>query len=459
MRFFQPRLGRPIRTSEPGLWPRPRRAAQRLLPAVTLLAVVCQILIAGPAQAKSGDLDRSFGTRGIAAIDFNARTVAVQGKDKLIAAGTAFDGTTNVGTFTLARFTRDGALDPTFGTGGTVSTGFTGYQTALLGALAVQADGKLVAAGTVRSSSTGPFGDVALARFKPDGTLDPTFGTGGTVTASFAGGPDDAQALVVQADGKLVIAGFANQDLNIDFGLARFNPDGTLDPTFGTGGTVITDFRGDPLGDRVSSLAVQADGKLVAAGTIGFRDKSVTEFALARYTADGTLDPTFGTDGKVITAFHNPSGTSFDNVLHALVLQPDGKLVAAGTSRTVPYRLDFALARYNPDGTLDPTFGTGGEVTTDFGFDLGDDQAFALALQPDGKLVATGRAVPENGAGIGLVRYNSDGTLDRSFGAAGKVTTAVASSGQALAIQPNGRLVVAGTVGGNASSVLVRYRG
>jgi len=402
MRFFQPRLGRPIRTSEPGLWPRPRRAAQRLLPAVTLLAVVCQILIAGPAQAKPGDLDRSFGTRGIAAIDFNARTVAVQGKDKLIAAGTAFDGTTNVGTFTLARFTRDGALDPTFGTGGTVSTGFTGYQTALLGALAVQADGKLVAAGTVRSSSTGPFGDVALARFKPDGTLD---------------------------------------------------------PTFGTGGTVITDFRGDPLGDRVSSLAVQADGKLVAAGTIGFRDKSVTEFALARYTADGTLDPTFGTDGKVITAFHNPSGTSFDNVLHALVLQPDGKLVAAGTSRTVPYRLDFALARYNPDGTLDPTFGTGGEVTTDFGFDLGDDQAFALALQPDGKLVATGRAVPENGAGIGLVRYNSDGTLDRSFGAAGKVTTAVASSGQALAIQPNGRLVVAGTVGGNASSVLVRYRG
>jgi uncharacterized delta-60 repeat protein len=309
--------------------------------------------------------------------------------------------------------------------------------------------------------STEPFGAVALARYNPNGTLDPTFGKSGIVTTDFAGGPDGAVALAVQADGKLVIAGAANQELNIDFGLARYNRDGSLDTTFGTGGTVITDFRGDPLGDRVSSLAVQADGKLVAAGTIGFREKSSTEFALARYTADGTLDATFGTDGKVTTAFHNPSGTSFDNVLHALVLQPDGRLVAAGTARGTPVHIDFALARYNPNGTLDPTFATGGQVTTGFGFDLGDDQAFALALQPDGKLIITGIAFPENStADIGLVRYNRNGTLDRTFGTGGKVTTDFGSSasGRALALQPNGRLVVAAAIGGNTSFALVRYR-
>jgi uncharacterized delta-60 repeat protein len=193
------------------------------------------------------------------------------GKDRLIAAGTAFDESTGVGTFALARFTRDGTPDPTFGTMGKVSTSFNGYPTDLLGALAVQADGKLVAAGSV--FTTEPFGDVALARYNPDGSLDSTFGTGGTVTTDFAGGPDGALALAVQADGKLVIAGAANQELgDIDFGLARYNPDGTLDPTFGAGGRVSTDFGSGTRGDRVSSLVVQADGKLVAAGTIGFSE-------------------------------------------------------------------------------------------------------------------------------------------------------------------------------------------
>jgi uncharacterized delta-60 repeat protein len=194
------------------------------------------------------------------------------------------------------------------------------------------------------------------------GTLDPTFGTDGKVTTDFAGTSDVANALVVQTDGKLVAAGRAETTpTSHDFGLARYRPGGALDGTFGTGGRVSTDVRGEQGPDEAHALVVQPDGKLVAAGAAFNSGGTDGQFALVRYNADGTLDTTFGTGGKVTTDFRD------HDVATALAVQPDGKLVAAGYTTTVfqtPW--DFALARYNPDGRLDPTFGVSGRVTTDF---------------------------------------------------------------------------------------------
>ena len=223
------------------------------------------------------------------------------------------------------------------------------------------------------------------------GSLDTTFGTGGKVTTSFSGSAD-MNALVVQPDGKLVAAGWdASQSA---FGLARYNTNGSLDSTFGTGGTVSTPIGVDTYG--ASALVLQSDGKLVAAGN-AWKDTVDADFAAIRYNANGSLDTSFGTGGKVTTSF----GSQEDDA-YALVVQPDGKLVAAGVVFN-GVRWDFALARYNTDGSLDTTFGTGGKVITAVG--TGDDVAFALALQPDGNLVAGGYAANAGTDAFALVRY------------------------------------------------------
>ncbi len=256
------------------------------------------------------------------------------------------------------------------------------------------------------------------------GDLDPTFGVGGKVITSFQDG-DFASDLVLQPDGKLVAAGRSGNPFSgegaEDFARARYLPDGSLDPTFGTGGKVTTDFAAR---DGARALVLQPDGKLVAAGFSEDINDNI-DFALARYLTDGRLDASFGTGGTVTTDVGGVDGA------RALVLQPDGKLGAAGVSGG-----DFALVRYLPDGRLDPTFGMEGKVTTDFG-------ASALVLQPDGKLVAAGGS----GGDFALARYLPDGRLDVSFGTGGKVTTDFGSSegASALVLQLDGKLVAAGT--------------
>jgi uncharacterized delta-60 repeat protein len=261
----------------------------------------------------------------------------------------------------------------------------------------VQADGKLVAAWWAPGEGFGSFG---LARYNPDGTLDPSFGTGGKVTTDVGGSIDQAHALAVQANGRLVVAGIADNSQvgsGFDFALVRYRSNGNLDRSFGMDGKVTTDVAS--INERALALAVQADGRLVAAGVTGEAGLSVTgaDFALVRYRSNGILDRSFGTGGKVTTDFTGSSGGDRAN---ALVGQADGKLVAAGFAGG-PAGTDFALARYNPDGTLDASFGTAGRVTTDFTGDV--DIANALAVQADGKLVAAGFA--NAGAVFALARY------------------------------------------------------
>ena len=339
-----------------------------------------------------------------------------------------------------------GALDPSFGTGGKVTTAVAPTDSGAL-ALARQADGKLVAAGY---GSTGYNEDFALARYNADGSLDTSFNGTGKVTTAIGPGADYAEALALQPDGKFVAAGWSFNGSDRDFALTRYNPDGSLDTSFGTGGKVTT-FIGSG-NDTAYALALQPDGKLVAAGSNLQGTQSVV--ALARFNSNGSLDSSFGAGGKVATAIGSYA------VAGALAFQPDGKLVVAGVGSTGSQR-SFALARYNPDGSLDTSFGSGGKVTTAIGSTL--DTAEAIGLQPDGKLVAAGSSRTGSGDVFALARYNSDGSLDAGFGSGGKLTTAVASDGEAygLVLQPDGKLVAAGGSwdGAKEQFMLVRYLG
>src|SRR5947199_876603 len=199
-----------------------------------------------------------------------------------------------------------------------------------------------------------------------DGDLDPTFGTDGKVLTDFDHSTDIADAVAIQADGKSVVVGttYINNDFSgEDFAVARYNPDGTLDKTFGVGGKVQTDFPG--LAAVASSVVIQPDGKIVVAGGAFPLFTFLGDFKVVRYNPNGSLDTSFGDGGIVTTTF--PEGS----YAFALALQSDGKIIAAGTvfvdfNPGDMSDTDFALARYNPDGSLDRTFGNGGNGTTDF---------------------------------------------------------------------------------------------
>lgn len=330
------------------------------------------------------------------------------------------------------------ALDPTFGGDGIVTTKISAYGD-YANALVLQPDGKLVAAG---EAFNGTFFRAALARYNADGSLDPTFDGNGIVEPT---GNESSYvfALALQPDGKLVAAGLQG---GIGFRLARYHPNGSLDASFDGDGIATT-----PTATSAFGLVVQSDGKLVAAGGhIGIQ----TGFILARYDTDGSLDPSFDGDGLVTTPF------GANAVARALVLQPDGKLVAAGCKgdgMSIDC-LEFALARYNQDGSLDPSFDDDGLVTTAVG---PYSEALALAQQPDGKLLAAGFAGTESASYLALTRYNPDGSLDGTFGVGGTVTTLVGPTfgASAIVVQPDGKLVAVGRVQTGAGYVfaMVRY--
>src|SRR6266478_4724094 len=264
-----------------------------------------------------------------------------------------------------------GALDPTFGIGGKVTTHFGGFDNGR--ELAIQPDGKIVVVGSVVVNSVSDFG---LARYNSDGSLDSTFGTGGDVITD-VGGNGDPDGVVILPNGKILLAGEgSNGGSSTAFALAKYTASGSLDTTFGTGGEVFTKFTSG--NDFATGLAVQADGKIVVAGNANFNGTyGHSDSALARYNPDGSLDTTFGTGGQVIM--------NVADHFHRLAIQSDGRIVVAG-DRNTGSSWDFALARFNTDGTLDGNFGTGGVLTTDF--HGGYDSARGLTIQPDGKIVA-----------------------------------------------------------------------
>lgn len=402
------------------------------------------LTVGGSARAAPGDLDPTFGTNGITSttVGGGVRAFALVrlSDGGLVVAGVTL-GAGDPGDALLARYTEAGSLDPSFGGTGIVRADFGGTDYAF--AVVAQPDDKLVVAVSSYQNASSRF---YLARYLPNGTLDPSFGGNGVVTVPIDGLAGLPYGLALQPDGKILAAG-PRGTTGVD--LARYTPTGALDTSFGSNGTVTTPLspNGTPMWYGV---VVQPDGKVVVKANTGIGVE------LARYRGDGTLDETFGESGHV--ALMRPfSATS-------LVLQPDGKL-ALGGLWSCGVVCDFGLVRLTPSGALDSSFGANGIVTTDLG---AQEAPYALVLQPDGKLVlagGTGAAFPSN-RNFAVVRYDVSGTPDGSFGTNGVVVTDAGGDDTAfgLVLQPDGKLVAAGDGLGNApypptSLVLVRYLG
>ena len=402
------------------------------------------------AQAAPGDLDPTFGVGGKSTTNFGDQEsgagVALQPDGKIVAVGSRvyWVCVDNVwcgfpAQFALARYNANGSLDASFGHGGTQTTEFGSPEAGVFSdngafAVALQRDGKIVVVGAA------PYGRFAVARYNANGSLDGSFGNGGTQTTGFGGSAYD---VALQFEGiseteKIVVVG---QTGGGDFALARYNPDGSFDASFGNGGTQTTDLGG---WESEPSVAILDDGRIVVAGTslVG----QASKFALARYNTDGSPDLSFGRDGKQTTDF----GVRHDG--KAVAIQADGKIVVAGSTQTDDG--NFALARYNRDGSLDLSFSGDGEQSTNFG---GQDHGHALAIQADGKILVTGASTND----FAVARYNTDGSPDLSFGRDGKQTTDFGAGGvdgaSDVALQPDGNIVAVGT--SNYDFALARYQG
>lgn len=360
-------------------------------------------------------------TTSLGAGNDEGRSVAIQPDGKIVVAGYSFNGSSN--DFALVRYSANGTLDTNFGDDGKVITYSTSDDQGQ--SVTVQPDGKILVAGT----SGGQF---ALVRYDVNGSLDTNFDGDGKVTTSIGSGGRGNSA-TLQPDGKILVAGYSFNGSNSDIALVRYNTNGSLDASFDGDGKVTTAIAGTS-SDQGNSVTIQPDGKILVAGLShnGYN----SDLLLVRYNANGSLDTSFDGDGKVITAI----GTGNDPG-QSVTLQPDGKILVAGYSNS-----GLALVRYNPNGSLDTSFDGDGKVTTDFG--SSSDYGQSVALQSDGKILVAGYSSNGTNYDFALVRYNTNGSLDNSFDIDGKVTTAIGTGydyGYSVALQPDGKIVVVGS--------------
>ena len=417
---------------------------KRIILASGLLLALSALTSAAP-----GDPDPTFGSGGIVITRGNninylntAWAMAIQSDGKIVVVGEGGDETfSNVAWgFAIVRYNTNGSLDSSFGDNGRVVTQLTNdYDGA--SAVAIQADGKIVVAGS-RFNCFCIDSSFAVVRYNTDGSLDTSFNGTGIVVTQVAGSRDYAESVAIQSDGKIVVGGRSGNFPAI----VRYNSNGSLDSTFNGTGKLIA-----PVGGGVNSIAIQSDGKIIAAGF---------GFTLARYNTDGSLDTSFNGMG-VVTPVGNFSGAS------DLAIQADGKIVVVGFSG-VPDAFttaDFAVVRYNPNGSLDSSFGGTGKITIPVGNSW--DFASSVAIQVNGKIVVAGYSRNNNfvGSDFAVVRLTPNGSLDTTFNGTGKVTTAFGAQDftSAVAIQTDGKIVV---VGGTDDIlydfydfVVVRYQG
>jgi uncharacterized delta-60 repeat protein len=400
-----------------------------------------------PIPTSSGSLDVCFGATGRRSTDFIANNdlasaLKIQTDGKILVAGQSWNNTTFNYDFSLVRYNANGSLDTSFGFIGKVITSI-GFSDDYASTLVIQSDGKIVLTGYTWNGSNFDF---ALVRYNTNGDLDTSFNTSGIVTTDFNTNSDAAYGIGIQTDGKIVIAGDTFNGTSWDIGLARYTTTGVLDTTFDLDGKLSTSIGSSD--DFARALAIQTDGKIVVAGSSANgvnASGNIADFTLLRYTTTGALDTSFDTDGIVTTPF----GLG-DDYADDLKIQTDGKIVLAGSSDNGS-NFDFALARYNTNGALDTTFGTGGKVITDFNANL--DQANALVIQSTGTIVVAGYSDNGSNYDFALSRYLVNGSLDTSFGTGGKVTTNFSlklntANGipiqNALAIQSDGKIVMTG---------------
>ncbi len=310
------------------------------------------------------------------------------------------------GALQLVRYNADGTLDTTFGDGGRVISTPQNLR-GTLGGVALQDDGKIVVAGSLGAGFQTRF---MVARFNTDGTLDTSFGEDGFNNTAVDAFSSTARDLVILPDGKILAGGDSNGEEEL--AVVRYNSDGTVDSSFGTDGVTLTDVAGVREDDQGHAIAVQADGKILLGGASDTDNGTFFgggfEFALLRYDANGLLDTTFGDDGIVLTEFDSTPDNFQGDFLREIIVQPDGRIIAVGSSDGEDA---LAIARYNTDGSLDSTFGTDGLVTSDLGQDEEVDAEGALLLD-SGEIIVVGSLDAENF----IARFESDGSLDSTFG-------------------------------------------
>ena len=411
----------------------------------------------------NGSLDNTFGNNGIVVTDFgdpeSADCIAVQPDGKILLTATVMP-VMNSSYSVLLRYNENGSMDNTFtiqtisvgsgitiqsdgkiilnGSGlfrynsdGTPDSSFNGdgHQAISGNAIAIQNDGKIVIGSNYSFNDSNYI--FSVTRLNSNGHLDSTFGVNGIQTTDFGRIFDAATSISVQTNDKITLTWYMRNGNDKSIAFARYNLDGTPDNSFSDDGKQIAYFGSS--NDYYNSIAIQSDGKFVALGYIGSTNDNI---ALARYDSDGIADNSF--NGGAILNDHINQGSTFYT---SAAVQSDGKILASGYSWNAS-NYEFALARYNIDGSLDNTFSGDGKQMTGFG-SFGS-RARAISIQGDGKILIAGSI----GDNVGLVRYNYDGSLDNSFGNNGIQNSdfGLSDSATAIALQGDGKIVVAGTV-------------
>ncbi len=406
--------------------------------------MLCMIAVNKNSIAQAGSLDLSFGTTGKVATALSTTghsygtASAIQSDGKIVAAGYAYFG--NNIDFALSRYNTDGSLDLNFDGDGKVTTDLGNMSDYCFG-IAIQNDGKILLSGT-----TDNYTKIAIVRYNSNGSIDSTFDTDGILKYAVGTTLNEGYGIATQNDGKIIVSGSSFSGANFDFFVTRLNTNGSFDLTFDTDGIVETNIIGD---DFANAITLQNDGKIILAGSSNMQNA----FSLVRYNTDGSLDITFDTDGKVSTATtnglnwatclaiqsdgkivlagnsnisgnvnvltrYNTNGSldlSFDtdgivltanlcNNVKGVKIANDGKIIVVG-SYGIGSNMDFVVERYNTNGILDSTFDTDGVVNTDLGFGT-DDFAYATSIQNDGKIVVVGHGNNTGFNNFMVVRYN-----------------------------------------------------
>jgi uncharacterized delta-60 repeat protein len=402
------------------------------------------VSVSTAAYAQAGTLDQSFGTGGIATTSFDGPipvAAALQSNGQIVVAAGLYNTPAATESFGLFRYNANGTLDSTFGTGGIASANFTDFLNDP-GDLAIQPNGDIIEVGDA-ASADGTLNEFAIARFTPDGSLDTTFGNGGEVTTNFVGvgtggRSNPAESVLVQPNGDILVGGSATacgKGCPTQTALALYNPDGTLDTTFGDGGTVTVTAIG-----QITALAEDANGDI---------------FAL-----DGTQAAEFSSAGALLPQVTPaPFTATSSRGSDSSVFQANGDYLApaqvAGTSRR---DVNATVVRYLPNETVDPSF-TGPVIAWQT---PAVNSIQALAVQPNGQIVAAGLAGGSSGDAFTVARLDANGSLDTTFGSGGLATTPLPDGGQAsvVVIQPNGEILVVGegfVAGGGLNLVLALY--
>ncbi len=358
-----------------------------------------------------------------------ANSAFIQPDGKIVVSGYSENGSKI--NFSLVRLNPSGSFDTSFDGDGKLLLSVSGRGDYAKSAL-LQPDGKIIVVGW---GSNGTNNDFSLARLNPNGSLDTSFDGDGKLLLAVGVGDDIANSAFVQVDEKIVVVGYSQNGANYDFSLVRLNPDGSLDTTFDGDGKLLL-----PVGvsnDTALTAFIQTDEKIVVTGYSYYG--SNTDFSLIRLNANGSLDTSFGSDGKLLLGIGTQNDHAYDTIL-----QPDGKIVVAGYSRNGSND-DFSLARLNSNGSLDTSFDGDGKLLLPVGTVW--DYATSALVQPDGKIVVVGSSLGTSNFDFSLARLNSNGSLDTSFDSDGKLLLPVGTDHDeawSALLQPDGKIVVAG---------------